>query len=694
MGSDPQYVGKLHSDLDKGNNMVKYTLSGEGVGSIFTIEPSTGDIHALRSLDREEKPYYTLRAQAVDALTGRPLEPESEFIIKVQDINDNEPRFLEGPYSASIPEMSPVGVIRVALSNMDREVKEMYQVVLQAKDMGGQLGGLAGLTTINITLRDVNDNSPRFSKSIFHLRVPETSPVGSSVGRVKAHDLDSGKNADVEYSIVPGDGGSLFDIYSNKHTQEGTVILKKHLDFETRKAFTFKVEASNAVLDHRFLHLGPFKDTATVKVNVLDVEEPPVFSQQSYSLETYEDTPVGIIVGAVTAEDLDVGNSPVRYSIEWRKDSENHFDIDSVEGTLSVSEALDRETNSEHNVTVVATKFNKPLLSSKVTVTIKVLDVNEFPPELALYETFVCENAKVGQVIQIISATDRDMPTVEHRFYFKSPSHIRNRNFTIRDFGNNTAGVVTKRGGFQRLEKNMYHVPVVVEDGGYPIRSSTGTMSMRVCTCDTDGSLLSCNMEAVFFPMGLSPGAIMAIFLCIFILLVIVVLYMGLRRHKKKDTLMSSKEDIRDNVIYYDDEGGGEEDTQAFDIGTLCNPKGVKETAQLPKIRSEDQTDAHMEDSEDIQAYIHHCLLENHISNSASPYDSLVTYAYEGEGSVADSLSSIESWVLDPKEDYRNIFDWGSRFKTLAGIFKEHESKATENSETRPQTESIKETLE
>lgn len=58
---------------------------------------------------REEKSYYTLKAQAVDMYTGVPLEPESEFIIKVQDINDNEPRFPDGPYSASVPEMSPTG---------------------------------------------------------------------------------------------------------------------------------------------------------------------------------------------------------------------------------------------------------------------------------------------------------------------------------------------------------------------------------------------------------------------------------------------------------------------------------------------------------------------------------------------------------------------------------------------------------
>ncbi len=48
---------------------------------------------------------------------------------------------------------------------MDREVKAEYQVALQAKDMGGQLGGLASTTTINITLSDVNDNPPRFAKS-------------------------------------------------------------------------------------------------------------------------------------------------------------------------------------------------------------------------------------------------------------------------------------------------------------------------------------------------------------------------------------------------------------------------------------------------------------------------------------------------------------------------------------------------
>ncbi|XP_061821087.1 cadherin-12-like [Nerophis lumbriciformis] len=716
MGSDPQYVGKLHTDLDKGDSEVKYTLSGEGAGSIFTIDQTTGDIHALRSLDREERPYYTLRAQAVDLNTDRPLEPESEFVIKVQDINDNEPKFLEGPYRATVPEMSPVGtyvtqvtatdaddptygnsarvvysilhgqpyfsvdpktgVIKTALPNMDREVKEQYQVLIQAKDMGGQLGGLAGTTTVNITLSDVNDNPPRFSKSFFHLRVPESSAVGSSVGRIKAHDLDVGKNAEVEYTIVPGDGGAMFDITTNDHNQEGIIILKRPLDFETKKAYTFKVDASNAHLDHRFQTFGAFKDTATVKINVLDVDEPPVFNKPAYVMDVYEDTPAGTIIGAVTAQDLDASSSPVRYSIDWRSDLDSYFDIDPVEGTVSTNELLDRESVAWHNISIVATKLNSPVLTSRVAVSVHVLDINEFPPELASpYESFVCENAKVGQVIQLFSAKDQDVPNAGQQFSFKSTKDdSSNKNFTIRDFGNNTAGIVTKRSGFRRRSQEIYRLPVVIEDNGYPSKSSTGTLTIRVCGCAADGALLTCSAEAIFLPVGLSTGALIAILLCIIILLVIVVLYVGLRRQKKKETLMSSKEDIRDNVIHYDDEGGGEEDTHAFDMGTLRNPKVVKDNLFRRDVKPEIKRCPRppgSKDSADIRAFINQRLKDHDADNSAPPYDSLATYAYEGSGSVAESLSSIESLAADVEEDYDYLNEWGPRFKTLAGIFGE-----------------------
>ncbi|XP_023594650.1 cadherin-12 isoform X2 [Trichechus manatus latirostris] len=685
MGSEPQYVGKLHSDLDKGEGAVKYTLSGDGAGTVFTIDETTGDIHAIRSLDREEKPFYTLRAQAVDIETRKPLEPESEFIIKVQDINDNEPKFLDGPYVASVPEMSPVGVIRTALPNMDREVKEQYQVLIQAKDMGGQLGGLAGTTIVNITLTDVNDNPPRFPKSIFHLKVPESSPVGSAIGRIRAVDPDFGKNAEIEYNIVPGDGGNLFDIVTDEDTQEGVIKLKKPLDFETKKAYTFKVEASNLHLDHRFHSMGPFKDTATLKISVLDVDEPPVFSKPLYTMEVYEDTPVGTIIGAVTAQDLDVGSSAVRYFIDWKSDGDSYFTIDGNEGTIATNELLDRESTSQYNFSIIASKVSNPLLTSKVNVLINVLDVNEFPPEISVpYDTAVCENAKPGQIIQIVSAADRDLSPAGQQFAFRvSPEAAIKPNFTVRDFRNNTAGIETRRNGYSRRQQELYFLPVVIEDSSYPIQSSTNTMTIRVCRCDSDGTILSCNVEAIFLPVGLSTGALIAILLCIVILLAIVVLYVALRRQKKKDTLMTSKEDIRDNVIHYDDEGGGEEDTQAFDIGALRNPKVIEDN----KIRRDIKPDSlclprqrpAVEDNTDIRDFINQRLQENDLDPTAPPYDSLATYAYEGNGSVAESLSSIDSLTTEADQDYDFLTDWGPRFKVLADMFGEEESHLGES---------------
>ncbi|XP_016892553.1 cadherin-11-like [Cynoglossus semilaevis] len=120
-GPDPVLVGRLHSDVDSGDGNIKYILSGEGAGTIFVIDDKTGNIHATKTLDREEQAQYTLTAQAVARDTNKPLEPPSEFIVKVQDINDNPPEFLHGPYYARVPEMSNVGtsVMQVTATDAD-----------------------------------------------------------------------------------------------------------------------------------------------------------------------------------------------------------------------------------------------------------------------------------------------------------------------------------------------------------------------------------------------------------------------------------------------------------------------------------------------------------------------------------------------------------------------------------------------
>ncbi|XP_008844248.1 cadherin-10 isoform X1 [Nannospalax galili] len=711
-GSDYQYVGKLHSDQDKGDGSLKYILSGDGAGTLFIIDEKTGDIHATRRIDREEKAFYTLRAQAINRRTLRPVEPESEFVIKIHDINDNEPTFPEEIYTASVPEMSVVGtsvvqvtatdaddpsygnsarviysilqgqpyfsvepetgIIRTALPNMNRENREQYQVVIQAKDMGGQMGGLSGTTTVNITLTDVNDNPPRFPQNTIHLRVLESSPVGTAVGSVKATDADTGKNAEVEYRIIDGDGTDMFDIITEKDTQEGIITVKKPLDYESRRLYTLKVEAENTHVDPRFYYLGPFKDTTIVKISIEDVDEPPVFSRSSYLFEVHEDIEVGTIIGTVMARDPDSTSSPIRFTLDRHTDLDRIFNIHSGNGSLYTSKPLDRELSQWHNLTVIAAEINNPKETTRVAVFVRILDVNDNAPQFAVfYDTFVCENARPGQLIQTISAVDKDDPLGGQKFFFSLAAV--NPNFTVQDNEDNTARILTRKNGFNRHEISTYLLPVVISDNDYPIQSSTGTLTIRVCACDGQGNMQSCSAEALLLPAGLSTGALIAILLCIIILLVIVVLFAALKRQRKKEPLILSKEDIRDNIVSYNDEGGGEEDTQAFDIGTLRNPAAIEEKKLrrdiIPETLFIPRRTPTAPDNTDVRDFINERLKEHDLDPTAPPYDSLATYAYEGNDSIAESLSSLESGTTEGDQNYDYLREWGPRFNKLAEMY-------------------------
>ncbi|XP_052584065.1 cadherin-8 isoform X1 [Peromyscus californicus insignis] len=720
-GPEPILVGRLHTDLDPGSKKIKYILSGDGAGTIFQINDITGDIHAIKRLDREEKAEYTLTAQAVDWETNKPLEPPSEFIIKVQDINDNAPEFLNGPYHATVPEMSILGtsvtnvtatdaddpvygnsaklvysilegqpyfsiepetaIIKTALPNMDREAKEEYLVVIQAKDMGGHSGGLSGTTTLTVTLTDVNDNPPKFAQSLYHFSVPEDVVLGTAIGRVKANDQDIGENAQSSYDIIDGDGTALFEITSDAQAQDGVIRLRKPLDFETKKSYTLKVEAANIHIDPRFSGRGPFKDTATVKIVVEDADEPPVFSSPTYLLEVHENAALNSVIGQVTARDPDITSSPIRFSIDRHTDLERQFNINADDGKITLATPLDRELSVWHNITIIATEIRNHSQISRVPVAIKVLDVNDNAPEFAAeYEAFLCENGKPGQVIQTVSAMDKDDPKNGHYFlYSLLPEMVNNPNFTIKKNEDNSLSILAKHNGFNRQKQELYLLPIVISDSGNPPLSSTSTLTIRVCGCSNDGVVQSCNVEAYVLPIGLSMGALIAILACIILLLVIVVLFVTLRRHKNEPLIIKDDEDVRENIIRYDDEGGGEEDTEAFDIATLQNPDGINGFLPRKDIKPDlqfmpRQGLAPVPNGVDVDEFINVRLHEADNDPTAPPYDSIQIYGYEGRGSVAGSLSSLESTTSDSDQNFDYLSDWGPRFKRLGELYSVGES--------------------
>lgn len=154
----------------------------------------------------------------------------------------------------------------------------------------------------------------------------------------------------------------------------------------------------------------------------------------------------------------------------------------------------------------------------------------------------------------------------------------------------------------------------------------------------------------------------------------IVVLFVALRRQKKEPLIVFEEEDIRENIITYDDEGGGEEDTEAFDIATLQNPDGANGFLPRKDIKPELQYPMRpgvrpVANSVDVDEFIKTRISDADNDPTAPPYDSIQIYGYEGRGSVAGSLSSLESVTTDSDLDYDYLQSWGPRFKKLADLY-------------------------
>lgn len=90
------------------------------------------------------------------------------------------------------------------------------------------------------------------------------------------------------------------------------VFLLQPLDFEKKQQYSLRVQAENVQVNPRYLSAGPFRDEASIKVLVDDVDEPPVFQRSSYVMEVKENAARHTAIGSVSATDPDDRSSLVR----------------------------------------------------------------------------------------------------------------------------------------------------------------------------------------------------------------------------------------------------------------------------------------------------------------------------------------------------------------------------------------------
>ncbi|KAJ8412516.1 hypothetical protein AAFF_G00128520, partial [Aldrovandia affinis] len=381
------------SDRDQGTNgQVTY---GGIVEDGFTINPVTGVISTTKALDREVQDRYTVTVYAKDG--GLPPNFSKATVrIEVLDENDNTPTFSRPFHSLEVPEnMEPVelftlratdqdggdsgdveyritagdsagdfnldsssGVLSTARP-LDRESRSSYILVVVAQDHGTP--PLSSTATVEVTVLDVNDNSPRFESASYTVDVAEDSAEGTVVLEVSAMDEDEDVNGKVLYFLTSESAG-MFAVDQDM----GWITVLAPLDREKRATYSFLVCAMDSS------PAAPHNTTARVTINILDVNDnAPFFIQDPLVINVSSGSvSANQVVATMKAEDKDFGaNGSVFYRFA---SPVRGFSINSLTGEIQVTERLQSLTQSQRTLIVEAMDQGSPAQSSLGVVIIYV----------------------------------------------------------------------------------------------------------------------------------------------------------------------------------------------------------------------------------------------------------------------------------------------------------------------------------
>ncbi|KAG9351769.1 hypothetical protein JZ751_023020 [Albula glossodonta] len=366
---------------------------------------------------------------------------------------------------------SDTGALRTSLP-LDHEARPSLDLEVQARSGSPPA---YGQTRVRITIADVNDNAPTFLPSSSEsLLLPEATKMGTVVYRVRAEDRDSGPNGQLSFDLASASGQRTFGVDRGS----GEIRLIGGLSYETAPRYDLLVTARDGGAPQ-------LSATFTLVVHVqAENDQGPVFDTLTYRVELREGTPLNTRFLQVRALNREAGGTnggsspspgPLAYHLRPDGDAAG-FGIIPDSGWLFVKSALDREAKDMYLLTVLATSGSGQLKKTgSATVRISVTDENDNAPRLTQERAFLAvrENLPAGTGFGRVSATDRDAGLNARLTYrLLHPD----RNFQI----NSQTGEISTRTGLDREHQSSYQLVVVVQDGGTPPRSATGTAHITV----------------------------------------------------------------------------------------------------------------------------------------------------------------------------------------------------------------------
>uniref|UniRef100_A0A2K6SVK2 Cadherin-1 n=1 Tax=Saimiri boliviensis boliviensis TaxID=39432 RepID=A0A2K6SVK2_SAIBB len=658
-GPFPKNLVQIKSNKDK-EARVFYSITGQGADTppvgVFIIERETGWLKVTEPLDREQIATYTLFSHAVSS-NGNAIEDPMEIVITVTDQNDNRPEFtqevfhgsvMEGAlpgtsvmevsatdadddvhtYNAAIaytilsqaPELpyekmftinTNTGVISVLTTGLDRETFPTYTLVVQAADLQGV--GLSTTATAVITVTDANDNPPIFSPTTYQGQVPENE-ANFEITTLKVTDADAPNTPAWEA------------VYTILNDNEGcSCPCSLGLDFEAKQQYILHVAVTN---------VAPFEvslttSTATVIVDVVDVNEAPIFVPLEKKVTVSEDFGVGQEITSYTAREPDkFMEQKITYRI-WR-DTANWLEINPDTGAISTRAELDRENsehvkNSTYTALIIATDNGSPVATGTGTLLLILSDVNDNAPIPEPRNLYFCKRNPEPQVINII---DADLPPNTSPFTAEL-THGASANWTI-EYNDPTQESLILKPKIH-LEVGEYKIHLKLMDN----QNKDQVTTLEVHVCDCEGTASVCE-RAPYVGAGLQVPAILGILGGILALL---------SKFSWQDFDLSQLHrglDARPEVTRND-----------------VAPTLMSVPRYLPRPANPDE----------IGNFIDENLKAADSDPTAPPYDSLLVFDYEGSGSEAASLSSLNSSESDKDQDYDYLNEWGNRFKKLADMY-------------------------
>ena len=161
------------------------------------------------------------------------------------------------------------------VGELDHERNAVYYLNLSARNAWEHSRRVCSWVALRVALVDLNDHSPQFERQTYTANVPENAALGSLVATVRATDRDSGDNGALEYQLdEPTLNAGVFEL----NPTTGEIRVASQLDYERAPRYEFFVIAKDR-MQSQPSDGERRQDTATVVVNVLDVNDvPPSFT--------------------------------------------------------------------------------------------------------------------------------------------------------------------------------------------------------------------------------------------------------------------------------------------------------------------------------------------------------------------------------------------------------------------------------